>query len=116
MSPFLRPKWACIVCGPTVYDDVHLGNIRTFLSFDVICRFLRYADYEVRYVRNITDVGHLSEEQHTAEHDKVERAAKQMKMEPQELTEHYTRRFHRAMDAFNILPPECGTARNCPYS
>ncbi len=104
--PIQPPHVGLYVCGPTVYGDVHAGNIRTFLSFDILQRFLRYIGYEVRYVRNITDVGHLTgTDQHTGE-DKVAQAAKRMHVDPYVLTEHYTRSFRSAMHAFGIQPPQ----------
>src|SRR5690606_32486565 len=90
------------VCGPTVYSDVHLGNVRTFLSFDVIYRYLTFLGYKVRYVRNITDVGHLLDD--TGE-DKISRKAKLENLEPMEIVQKYTNDFHDVMQAFNILPP-----------
>ena len=104
--PIRRPQVGMYVCGPTVYNDVHAGNIRTFLSFDVLQRFLSYIGYEVRYVRNITDVGHLTEEAEDAGKDKIEQAAKRLELEPRSLAERYTRRFHEAMSAFGIQPPQ----------
>jgi cysteinyl-tRNA synthetase len=92
------------VCGPTVYSDVHLGNIRTFMSFDVIYRYLRYLGYKVRYVRNITDVGHLVDEEEFGE-DKIAKKAKLENLEPMEVVQKYTNFFHQMMRAFNILPP-----------
>ena len=89
------------VCGPTVYGEVHMGNIRTFLGFDIMQRYLKYLGYKVRYVRNITDVGHLTEQ---AE-DKIEQAAKLLRKEPMELIDFYIRAFHHTMDSFNIQPP-----------
>ena len=105
-QPLNPPKVGLYVCGPTVYGDVHLGNIRTFLSFDILQRVLKHAGYKLRYVRNITDVGHLTEEVEDRGEDKVEAAARQQKLEPLALTQHYTRRFHEAMQAFGIRPPD----------
>lgn len=92
------------VCGPTVYSDVHLGNVRTFLSFDVISRYLRFLGYKVRYVRNITDVGHLVGDADEGE-DKIAKKARLEKLEPMEVVKHYTEGFHEVMRQFNILPP-----------
>lgn len=92
------------VCGPTVYSDVHLGNVRTFMAFDVIVRYLRYLGYKVRYVRNITDVGHLESDADEGE-DKIARKAHQQKIEPMEVVMKYTEDFHQVMQAFNNLPP-----------
>lgn len=92
------------VCGPTVYSDVHLGNIRTFLSFDVIFRYLKYLGNKVRYVRNITDVGHLVGDLDTGE-DKIAKRAKLENLEPMEVVQKYTNGFHQMMRAFNISAP-----------
>jgi len=89
------------VCGPTVYSDVHIGNCRTFVSFDVIYRYLKYIGYQVRYVRNITDVGHLTDEGE----DKMSKGAKLAKLEPMEVAQKYTVGFHDMMKTFNTLPP-----------
>ena len=93
------------VCGPTVYNYVHLGNARTFLSFDIIARYLRYLGYKVRYVRNITDVGHLESDEPDAE-DKVGKKARLEKLEPMEIVQLYTDDFHQVMRQLNILPPD----------
>ena len=89
------------VCGPTVYSDVHLGNCRTFTSFDVIFRYLKYLGYKVRYVRNITDVGHLLDDGE----DRISRGARLNKLEPMEVVQKYTVGFHNMMQIFNNLPP-----------
>ena len=103
--PLRSPRVGMYVCGPTVYSEVHVGNIRTFLSFDILRRFLSYIGYEVLYVRNITDVGHLIEEREEGE-DKVEQAARRKQLEPSILTEYYIRHFQEAMAAFGIDPPQ----------
>ncbi|HZX75527.1 MAG TPA: cysteine--tRNA ligase [Cyclobacteriaceae bacterium] len=92
------------VCGPTVYNDVHLGNVRTFLSFDTITRYLRFVGYKVRYVRNITDVGHLENDADEGE-DKIAKKARLEALEPMEIVKNYTEGFHHVMRQFNILPP-----------
>jgi len=92
------------VCGPTVYNYVHLGNARTFLTFDIISRYLRFLGYKVRYVRNITDVGHLESDADEGE-DKIGKKARLEKLEPMEIVKRYTDDFHNVMLAFNILPP-----------
>jgi cysteinyl-tRNA synthetase len=92
------------VCGPTVYNYVHLGNTRTFLSFDVIFRYLRFIGYKVRYVRNITDVGHLENDADEGE-DKIGKKARLEQLEPMEIVKRYTEDFHTVMRQFNILPP-----------
>lgn len=97
-------KVGMYVCGPTVYSDVHLGNVRTFLSFDVISRYLSYLGYKVRYVRNITDVGHLVGDADEGE-DKIAKKARLDALEPMEVVQKYTNGFHDVMRLFNILPP-----------
>ena len=92
------------VCGPTVYNKVHLGNVRTFLTFDIITRYLRYLGYQVRYVRNITDVGHLESDADEGE-DKIAKKARLEQLEPMEIVKQYTEDFHEVMRQFNILPP-----------
>ena len=92
------------VCGPTVYNDVHLGNVRTFMSFDVITRYLKFLGYKVRYVRNITDVGHLENDADEGE-DKIAKKARLEQLEPMEVVKYYTEGFHTVMRQFNILPP-----------
>ena len=92
------------VCGPTVYSDVHLGNIRTFISFDLIYRHLLYLGHKVRYVRNITDVGHLTGDSDEGE-DKMSKAARLEKVEPMEVAQKYSNHFHKMMETFNVLPP-----------
>src|SRR5260221_8705172 len=92
------------VCGPTVYNYVHLGNTRTFLSFDIISRYLRFIGYKVRYVRNITDVGHLVSDADEGE-DKIGKKARLEQLEPMEIVKRYTEDFHTVMRVFNILPP-----------
>ncbi|MDH5397500.1 MAG: cysteine--tRNA ligase, partial [Cyclobacteriaceae bacterium] len=92
------------VCGPTVYSDVHLGNIRTFLTFDIIYRYLKYLGYKVRYVRNITDVGHLVGDADEGE-DKISKKARLEQVEPMEIVQKYTVDFHQVSEVFNILPP-----------
>lgn len=92
------------VCGPTVYSDVHLGNCRTFISFDVIFRYFQYLGYKVRYVRNITDVGHLEGDSDTGE-DKISKKARLEQIEPMEIVQRYTNGFQDIMRTFNVLPP-----------
>ena len=90
------------VCGPTVYNTVHLGNCRTFISFDVIYRYLKHLGYEIRYVRNITDVGHLEE---NSDEDKVSKRAKIENLEPMEVVQKYTNEFHEIMQKFGLNKP-----------
>lgn len=92
------------VCGPTVYSDVHLGNCRTFISFDIIYRYLKYLGYKVRYVRNITDAGHLEGDRDEGD-DKFSKKAKLEQLEPMEIVQRYTLGFHDVMRLFNNLPP-----------
>jgi cysteinyl-tRNA synthetase len=92
------------VCGPTVYNKVHLGNARTFLTFDIVFRYLKYLGYKVRYVRNITDVGHLENDADEGE-DKIAKKARLEQLEPMEVVKQYTEDFHEVMRQFNILPP-----------
>jgi len=92
------------VCGPTVYSNVHLGNVRTFMSFDMIFRYLKHLGYKVRYVRNITDAGHLTDDGDQGE-DKIAKKARLEKIEPMEVVQQYTVDFHNILNAFNFLPP-----------
>ena len=92
------------VCGPTVYSNVHLGNVRTFMSFDVIFRYLLHLEYKVRYVRNITDVGHIVDDADDGE-DKIAKKARLEQLEPMEVVQRYTVDFHEILKAFNFLPP-----------
>ena len=92
------------VCGPTVYSDVHLGNCRTFISFDIIYRYLRYLGYTVRYVRNITDAGHLEGDRDEGD-DKFSKIARLQQVEPMEIVQKYTLGFHHVMQLLNNLPP-----------
>lgn len=93
------------VCGPTVYSDVHLGNCRTFVSFDIIYRYLLYLGYKVRYVRNITDVGHLEGDADTGAEDKISKKARLEQLEPMEVVQRFSNGFHEMMHIFNTLPP-----------
>ena len=92
------------VCGPTVYNKVHLGNVRTFLTFDIVARYFRFLGYKVRYVRNITDVGHLESDADEGE-DKIAKKARLEQLEPMEIVKNYTDDFHTVLNQFNILPP-----------
>lgn len=92
------------VCGPTVYSNVHLGNVRTFMSFDVIYRYLLHLNYKVRYVRNITDAGHLTDDG-DIENDRFVKQSRLEKLEPMEVVQKYTVDFHKVLDLFNFLPP-----------
>ena len=103
-EPLNAPHVGMYVCGPTVYSDVHLGNCRTFLSFDLIFRYLKYSGYKVRYVRNITDAGHLEGDRDEGD-DKFAKRAKLEQLEPMEIVQKYTLGFHDVMRMFNALPP-----------
>ena len=92
------------VCGPTVYSNVHLGNCRTFMSFDMIYRYFKFLGYKVRYVRNITDAGHLENDAETGE-DKISKKARLEQLEPMEVVQQYTLDFHKILDQFNLIPP-----------
>ena len=100
-KPLRKNSVGMYVCGPTVYSDVHLGNCRTFISFDIIFRYLEHIGYNVRYVRNITDVGHLED---TGE-DKISKKAKIEQLEPMEIAQKYTNSFKDVMKKFNVLNP-----------
>lgn len=92
------------VCGPTVYSNVHLGNCRTFISFDLVFRYLKHLGYKVRYVRNITDAGHLENDADSGE-DRIAKKARLEQIEPMEVVQKYTVDFHNILQQFNNLPP-----------
>jgi len=102
--PLRPPLVGLYVCGPTVYSDVHLGNVRSFLTFDILFRWLTHLGYTVRYVRNITDVGHLVGDIDEGE-DKIAKRARLEQLEPMEIVQKYTNGFHDVMRMFNILSP-----------
>jgi len=102
--PLHEDRVGMYVCGPTVYSDVHLGNCRTFISFDLIYRYLLYLGYKVRYVRNITDAGHLEGDRDEGD-DKFAKKAKLEQLEPMEIVQRYTVGFHDVLNFFNTLPP-----------
>jgi len=103
-EPITADHVGLYVCGPTVYSDVHLGNCRTFISFDIIYRYLRYLGYKVRYVRNITDAGHLEGDRDEGD-DKFSKKARLERLEPMEIVQRYTVGFHKVMQLFNNEPP-----------
>ena len=103
-EPLNSPFVGMYVCGPTVYSDVHLGNCRTFVSFDLIFRYLLHLGYKVRYVRNITDAGHLEGDNDEGD-DKFSKKAKLEQLEPMEIVQKYTLGFHEVLRLFNTLPP-----------
>lgn len=104
-EPVNPPYAGLYVCGPTVYSNVHLGNCRTFISFDLVNRYLRHLGYKVRYVRNITDAGHLESDADEGE-DKISRKARLEQLEPMQIVQMYTLDFHDKMKVFNTLPPD----------
>ena len=103
-TPINEESIGMYVCGPTVYSNVHLGNCRTFLSFDLVFRYLKHLDYKVRYVRNITDAGHLENDADSGE-DRIAKKARIEMLEPMEIVQRYTVDFHQTMEKFNALPP-----------
>ena len=103
-QPINPPFVGMYVCGPTVYSEVHLGNSRTFISFDIIYRYLSHLGYKVRYVRNITDAGHLENDADEGE-DKISKKARLEQVEPMEIVQKYTLDFHHVLRMFNNLPP-----------
>ena len=103
-TPLHPPLVGLYVCGPTVYGDPHLGHTRPAVTFDVLVRLFKYFGYKVRYVRNITDVGHLENEIGEGE-DKIAKKARLEQLEPMEVVQHYTLRFHEAIQLLNTLPP-----------
>ncbi len=103
-EPIKPPFVGMYVCGPTVYGDAHLGHARPAITFDVVFRYLTYIGYKVRYVRNITDVGHLVNDADEGE-DKIQHKARLEKLEPMEVVQYYTNRYHKNMEQLNTLPP-----------
>ncbi len=103
-KPIHEDRVGMYVCGPTVYGDPHLGHARPAITFDVLFRYLTHLGYKVRYVRNITDVGHLEHDADEGE-DKIAKKARLEKLEPMEVVQYYLLRYHKAMDALNVLPP-----------
>lgn len=103
-EPVNPPHVGMYVCGPTVYGDPHLGHARPAITFDVLFRYLQHLGYKVRYVRNITDVGHLENDADAGE-DKVAKKARLEQLEPMEVVQHYTVRYHQAMDRLNVKRP-----------
>ena len=103
-NPIVKNHVGMYVCGPTVYGDPHLGHARPGITFDVVFRYLKHADYKVRYVRNITDAGHLENDADEGE-DKISKKARLEQLEPMEIVQFYTISYHKAMSALNCLPP-----------
>ncbi|MBN2766953.1 MAG: cysteine--tRNA ligase [Paludibacteraceae bacterium] len=102
--PLHENKVGMYVCGPTVYGDGHLGHARPAITFDILFRYLQHLGYKVRYVRNITDVGHLENDADSGE-DKIAKKARLDQLEPMEVVQYYVNRYHKAMEALNVLPP-----------
>ncbi|MDH6534366.1 cysteine--tRNA ligase [Parabacteroides sp. 52] len=102
--PLHAPHVGMYVCGPTVYGDAHLGHARPAITFDLLFRYLQHLGYKVRYVRNITDVGHLEHDADAGE-DKIAKKARLEELEPMEVVQFYLNRYHKAMEALNVLPP-----------
>ena len=103
-EPLNPPGVGLYVCGPTVYGDPHLGHARPAVTFDILFRYLRHLGYKVRYVRNITDVGHLENDADEGE-DKIGKKARLEQLEPMEIVQQYTNSYHKAMEQMNVLPP-----------
>ena len=103
-EPMNPPHVGMYVCGPTVYGDAHLGHARPAITFDLVFRYLKHVGYKVRYVRNITDVGHLENDADSGE-DKVAKKARIEQLEPMEVVQYYTNRYHKNMEQLNVLPP-----------
>ena len=103
-EPIHAPNVGMYVCGPTVYGDPHLGHARPAITFDILFRYLKHLGYKVSYVRNITDVGHLEHDADEGD-DKIEKKARLEQLEPMEIAQYYTNRYHDAMKALNVLPP-----------
>ena len=103
-EPLHAPNVGMYVCGPTVYGDPHLGHARPAITFDLLFRYLKHLGYKVRYVRNITDVGHLEHDADEGE-DKIAKKARLEQLEPMEIAQYYTNRYHQYMDALNVLRP-----------
>ena len=103
-EPLNSPHVGLYVCGPTVYGDAHLGHARPAITFDLLFRYLTHIGYKVRYVRNITDVGHLENDADAGE-DKIAKKARLEQLEPMEVVQYFTNRYHRNMEQLNVLPP-----------
>src|SRR4030042_3434034 len=103
--PLNPPHVGMYVCGPTVYSHPHLGHARPAIVFDVLYRYLKYLGYKVRYVRNITDVGHLEDEGAGEGEDRILKKPRLEQLEPMEVVQQYTDSFHAIMEKLNVLPP-----------
>jgi cysteinyl-tRNA synthetase len=104
-NPLNAPFVGMYVCGPTLYSDVHIGNCRTFTSFDIMYRYLLHVGYKVRYVRNITDVGHLEDEVAGVGEDRIGKQARLKQLEPMEIVQRYSFGFREVMSLLNLMPP-----------
>lgn len=104
-TPLNPPLVGLYVCGPTVYDYPHLGHARAAITFDILFRYLKHLGYKVRYVRNITDVGHLVNEIEGEGEDRIIKKAKLEQIEPMEVVQYYTNQYHKSMAMLNVLPP-----------
>ncbi len=105
-EPIHAPNVGLYVCGPTVYGDPHVGHARAAVTFDVVLRYLRFLGYNVRYVRNITDVGHLEDEEAETGEDKIAKKARLEQLEPMQIVQQYTNSYHDGMDALNCIRPD----------
>lgn len=104
-KPLVKNNVGIYVCGPTVYSNVHLGNCRTFISFDLIYRYFKHLGYKIKYVRNITDVGHLENDQDDGD-DRISKKAKAENIDPMQVAQKYTIDFHKVLEKFNTIPPD----------
>jgi cysteinyl-tRNA synthetase len=111
-EPIQEGSVSIYVCGPTIYDHAHIGHAKVYVSFDTIVRYFRYRGYEVRYVQNITDVGHLTDDADEGE-DKILRQARKKRVEPMELVETYMRSYFEDMDALNVARPNISPRPSC---
>ena len=113
-EPVNAPNVGMYVCGPTVYGDPHLGHARPAITFDVVFRYLKHLGYKVRYVRNITDVGHLENDADEGD-DKIAKKARLEQLEPMEVAQYYTNRYHDAMTALNRTHHRTAATRAANY-
>jgi len=104
-EPIKPPHVGMYVCGPTVYGDAHLGHARAAITFDIVFRYLLHLGYKVRYVRNITDVGHLENDTDELGEDKIAKKARLEELEPMEVVQYFANRYHKDMERLNVLPP-----------
>src|SRR5512145_3556156 len=105
-QPLEPPFVGMYVCGPTVYGDPHLGHARPAITFDILFRYLKHLGYKVRYVRNITDVGHLEDEMTGEGEDRIQKKARLEQLEPMEVVQNYSNRFHDFIEKLNVLRPD----------